>query len=810
MDFEQLRRERIALNNAVLQHPASLRRFRPEGEAWFKLTPEERVEGSGLGVRHLSTSASCIESLHDIAPQWWSTEDTAGLTRLSDDFARGALEREKWESDGAAWVYSRVRTLPIILQFASGEALTNFTDNISAHTLYAWERLDPERPSAQGIAERAQRDGAHSADDHDQETAEAQSGSERSQQYPPNAFHTYWALRLLRRYRARQDELGLPDLSETITDLNVKQAVALLWCNRTLGAQTSLLAGRAARVDAQQLAWSLLADYEDMLADNARVREIGGADPAGPTRSVSERRELYEAGLKAFFGAQDEHSGAWPLYEPLFHYPGAGNAYCYSFETLAELIRPALREEGYLLRELLRDYLPNLIRAREFALRTALQLGGGAIGWCSGHHPHRQEAEGWATAAVFSFLQGMRRLVGYWTAQSARNELGARKTKFADARSAEGALRTFGTTWTNKDNPLSVGRQLAGLFLNPIHATAVEPSSIDPDAPLIPDQAARSAILYGPPGTGKTTLVEGLAGAIGWDFVEVSAAAFVNRGIDQVPARAEEIFAQLMEIDRAVVLFDEVDELIRRRAGDGTEAFGRFLTTSMLPKLAKLWDQRRVLFFVATNSITRADPAIRRSQRFDASIFVAPPSFAHKRSKLAAELDTEPPQELNYEAVAKALAHDPKASAPPLWAFALLRWDQISELAQKLRAGEVTYPRLESLLSDMGLNLARVEYRKDEEGEQEPPLVEEALDVWSQFWKELRRDHSRQFLLRIEDPATVPVGAIPAVGEENVVYLDSKEISAEQLSCAPDSDHCTLELDGVQFSDKGLLDFRRS
>jgi hypothetical protein len=88
--------------------------------------------------------------------------------------------------------------------------------------------------------------------------------------------------------------------------------------------------------------------------------------------------------------------------------------------------------------------------------------------------------------------------------------------------------------------------------------------------------------------------------------------------------------------------------------------------------------------------------------------------------------------------------------------------------------------------------------------------VEEALDVWSQFWKELRRDHSRQFLLRIEDPATVPVGAIPAVGEENVVYLDSKEISAEQLSCAPDSDHCTLELDGVQFSDKGLLDFRRS
>lgn len=801
MDFEQLRRERVALHNAVLQHPASLKRFHPEGQSWFKLTPEEPLDSSGEGVRHLSTSASCIESLHDISSQWRSPEEDDELNRLSDAFAKGALERKDWESDGAAWVYSRVRTLPIILEFASPNALSHFAETISEHTIYAWERLDPERPSAQGIAERAQDDGEPGVDQETQE--QTASRNEKGQQYPPNAFHTYWALRLLGHYRRRQQELGLPDLSEKVSDLDVKQAVALLWCNRTLGAQTSLLAGRAARVDAQQLAWSLLADYEDMLADVARSRNAASADLAGPTRSVSERRELYEAGLGAFFAAQDERSGAWPLYEPLFHYPGAGNAYCYSFETLAELIRPALREEGYLLRELLRNYLPHLIRAREYAVRTALQLGGGAIGWCSGHHPHRQEAEGWATASVFSFLQGMRRLVGFWTAQAARGELGARKTKFANSDSAEEALRTFGATWTNKENPLNVGRQLAGLFLNPIRATAIEQSMIDPDAPLIPEKGARSAILYGPPGTGKTTLVEGLAGAIGWDFVEVSAAAFVNRGIDQVPARAEEIFAQLMEIDRAVVLFDEVDELIRRRAGDGTEAFGRFLTTSMLPKLAKLWDQRRVLFFVATNSITRADPAIRRSQRFDASVFVAPPSFERKPSKLEEELGQEPPKELTYEAVEQAIAHDAQGTRSPLWAFALLRWDQISELSQKLRTGEVNFPRLESLLGEMGLNLARVEYRNDDEKDQEQP-VEEALEVWAQFWEELRRDHSRQFLFRIE----APLG--DSADESHITYVDAKEISPKQLVCNPASDDCLLERNGVEFSDEGLLEFKGS
>ena len=100
-----------------------------------------------------------------------------------------------------------------------------------------------------------------------------------------------------------------------------------------------------------------------------------------------------------------------------------------------------------------------------------------------------------------------------------------------------------------------------------------------------------------------------LAEAIEWRFVEVLAADFLSEGMDRVPAKADEIFEQLIELDHCVVLFDEIDELIRKRDGE-TDPFGRFLTTSMLPKLAKLWDQRRVLFFVATNDVDVADPAL--------------------------------------------------------------------------------------------------------------------------------------------------------------------------------------------------------
>ena len=68
------------------------------------------------------------------------------------------------------------------------------------------------------------------------------------------------------------------------------------------------------------------------------------------------------------------------------------------------------------------------------------------------------------------------------------------------------------------------------------------------------------------------------------------------------------------------------------------DAFGRFLTTSMLPKLAELWDARKILYFVATNHINYFDSAIIRSHRFDALILVSPPSFETKISRLTSLL----------------------------------------------------------------------------------------------------------------------------------------------------------------------------
>src|SRR5262249_53914110 len=158
------------------------------------------------------------------------------------------------------------------------------------------------------------------------------------------------------------------------------------------------------------------------------------------------------------------------------------------------------------------------------------------------------------------------------------------------------------------------------------------------------------------PGTSKTALVEQIAYALDWRFIEIHAGDFVAKGYQEIGQTADDIFSILMELDHCVILFDEVDELVRERAfrnpqqeQASADMFGRFLTTSMLPKLAELWKQRKILYFVATNHLEYFDEAIKRSQRFDAHLFVAPPSFEKKKKVLNGLLEKD--LQLNKETI---------------------------------------------------------------------------------------------------------------------------------------------------------------
>jgi SpoVK/Ycf46/Vps4 family AAA+-type ATPase len=137
----------------------------------------------------------------------------------------------------------------------------------------------------------------------------------------------------------------------------------------------------------------------------------------------------------------------------------------------------------------------------------------------------------------------------------------------------------------------------------------------------------------------------------------------------------------------------------------------------MLPKLAELWDARNILYFVATNHINYFDSAIIRSHRFDALMLVTPPSFdakieelkdlLSKSYQLSAAFDvTQDKIQGALEEVTKgalksmseathAVGGSPEKALDryreqrlnptlALAKFALLRWDELKELAFRL------------------------------------------------------------------------------------------------------------------------------
>jgi hypothetical protein len=508
-----------------------------------------------------------------------------------------------WQSEGSAGVYCRCRALPAVIR-----GLNGFKKAIEKHLGVILVQLR-KKPERFGIGEAGSR-------------------LKPEKWYPPNAFHTYWILEVFDLietiFKSDFDRLSEPGA----LDLKRGREGMLVWARQQLGYQIGLHSAspQSSLLDSDQLAWSLVIFLRFDRTLNLNL----------------ETRDFIKQALKCLFSTQVD--GTWRHYKPLFHYKDSGNAYCYVFETFAALLQCALRPcpEAEMLRELLEPYCKNLMDLWRYADSTKMDLwravdpskkpisaSGNEIGWCSGHRTNVTSPESWATASVFSYSQALRRLIGIWCREEARGNLNTPQSHLSPGAAAE-RMAERGETWGV--NKISISERLQAMFVNPVRMHECT-DRLEPDSKPIEREQARSAILFGPPGTSKTTLVRSLADIIGWDYVEIHASHFVAEGLTQVQKTADTIFKQLLELDHVVVLFDEIDELVRERDTE-KDAFGRFLTTSMLPKLAELWEARKILYFVATNHINYFDSAIIRSHRFDSLMLVSPPSCAAKIKEL--------------------------------------------------------------------------------------------------------------------------------------------------------------------------------
>lgn len=673
MDFDSLTSLRVELQALSAMHGPALLCFRDESRTCFGIN--EAVSMIDVGeehpseksLRHVTSSTTCIESLYDMprrelmnAQPGQSVTSRQSNKEIYASFTELALRYpDEWESDSAAHVYCRVRGLAPLLRLRADRDFSSAEKAVVTRLLrYAWASHEPG--ALMGLRERGgylPKPFMDEAEITDEELVLLSSTSTAT--YPANAFLTYWGMVALDSAREFSAELG---------NLHQKRfATARAWMRDCLNTQIALHFATSPLADPQQLGWAICG--------------LVAFPPEDLASKSSPSYTSLAAGLRAFFEQQDPQRGTWDPGKPLFHYPSAGNAYCYTFETLGELLSlatTASSPERDVFVDALRPYFANLRLAYQDAKETSRTLAGQTIlkGWSSGHHPHRLQPESWATASVYRFIEHLRRLVGRWTREAVLDRLGA-----SWPLDGTDVLRERGDTWAFQDD--SAGIQLSTRYLNPIRRAESQRASDplvapDPDDQVVPTGGLRSAMLFGPPGTGKTTLVKAVAGVLGWPFIEITPAVFLDHGVDLVSKRADEVFSQVMELDRCVVLLDEIDELIRHRGN--AETLERFFTTSMLPRLAHLWAAGRILFFVNTNDITQVDPAIRRSQRFDSAILVLPPSFEVKRTILA-----EHGVQVTF--AEQTVVDKAMAGGSDLGWLALLRFDQVERYAEACSKG---------------------------------------------------------------------------------------------------------------------------
>ena len=169
---------------------------------------------------------------------------------------------------------------------------------------------------------------------------------------------------------------------------------------------------------------------------------------------------------------------------------------------------------------------------------------------------------------------------------------------------------TIRSNWTDPSIDGTLSTKLAEHVISPIIKNR-----------LIRPKNYIAGILDGPPGTRKTSLVDTVSEILKWPLISVPASVIFEKGFDQMEAQASIVFRMLNYLTCCIIFFDEFEEFVRDRQDDCMPTHNRtiaaFTTSSMLPRLQDLRNEKQCLIFLATNHIDKIDTAIIRPGRFD-------------------------------------------------------------------------------------------------------------------------------------------------------------------------------------------------
>ncbi len=135
---------------------------------------------------------------------------------------------------------------------------------------------------------------------------------------------------------------------------------------------------------------------------------------------------------------------------------------------------------------------------------------------------------------------------------------------------------------------------------------------------------AKGVLLFGPPGTGKTLIMRALANEVRARFFYVKSTSIISPSIGESSAALSKIFNRVKAHTPAILFFDELDGIARRRDEFTGNADPELLPT-LLSEMDGFQKIEGVVVVGSTNVPQLIDPGLMRPGRFDRIIYMPLP-----------------------------------------------------------------------------------------------------------------------------------------------------------------------------------------
>ena len=132
----------------------------------------------------------------------------------------------------------------------------------------------------------------------------------------------------------------------------------------------------------------------------------------------------------------------------------------------------------------------------------------------------------------------------------------------------------------------------------------------------------RGALIYGPPGCGKTLLGRAVATETGANMILVRGPEILSKWIGESEKAVREIFRKAKAAAPCVVIFDELDSLVRYKSGEGGASEN--ILSQLLTEIEEGISSRVVVIGI-TNRPDILDNSLLRTGRLDLVLYVEPP-----------------------------------------------------------------------------------------------------------------------------------------------------------------------------------------